>query len=93
MIQNWFYTGDLGYKDEDGDMFVVGRLDEMILHAGDNIYPIEVESILLEHEKVQEAVVVGEDDERWGQVVVAFIVPSDPSLTVDELDLFLQKTP
>lgn len=93
VIQNWFYTGDLGYKDEDGDMFVIGRLDEMILHAGDNIYPIEVESVLLEHEKVQEAVVVGEDDERWGQVVVAYIVPSDPSLTVNELDLFCKRHP
>jgi 2-furoate---CoA ligase len=91
--QNWYYTGDLGYKDVDGDIYVVGRIDEMILYAGDNIYPLEVESVLLEHPKVQEAVVVGEKDERWGQVVVAFIVPSDESLTVNELDLYCKRHP
>jgi 2-furoate---CoA ligase len=90
---NWYYTGDLGYKDADGDLFVVGRMDEMIIHAGDNIYPLEVESVLLEHPKVKEVVVVGEADERWGQVVTAHIIPSDPSLTANELDLFCKQHP
>lgn len=89
--QNWYYTGDLGYKDADGDLFVVGRMDEMIIYAGENIYPLEIESVLLEHPKVEEVVVIGETDERWGQVVIAHIVPSDSSLTANELDLFCKR--
>lgn len=91
--QNWYYTGDLGYKDSDGDFFVVSRMDEMINYAGENIYPLEVETVLLEHPNVQEAVVLGERDERWGQVVVAHIVPDDPSLSANELDLFCKRHP
>jgi 2-furoate---CoA ligase len=91
IMNNWYYTGDLGYKDRDGDLFIVGRIDEMILSAGENIYPQEIEAALTEHPKVQETVVLGEEDERWGQVVVAFIVPSDQTLTINELDQFCKK--
>ncbi|MCM3568462.1 class I adenylate-forming enzyme family protein [Neobacillus mesonae] len=90
---NWYYTGDLGYKDAEGDLFVAGRIDEMIIYAGDKIYPLEVESVLLEHPKVQEVVVAGEPDERWGQVVTAHIVPNDQTLTANELDLFCKRHP
>ncbi|MCC3357942.1 class I adenylate-forming enzyme family protein [Bacillus sp. REN16] len=93
VVQSWYYTGDLGYIDSDGDMYVVGRIDEMILCAGDNIYPLEVENVLMEHPKVDKAVVVGECDERWGQIVVAIIVPSDDTLSVGELDLFCKNHP
>lgn len=85
---NWYYTGDLGFKDESGNIFVVGRLDEMILHAGENIFPLEVENVLKEHPDVKEVKVVGEDDDRWGQVVVAYVVPANDSLTARELDIF-----
>lgn len=91
--ENWYYTGDLGFTDEDGDLNVVGRMDEMIIYAGDKIYPLEIESILLEHPKVKEAVIAGEPDERWGQVIVAYIVPVDSSLTANELDLFCKRHP
>ncbi|MDY0393791.1 hypothetical protein RWE15_04145 [Virgibacillus halophilus] len=60
----------------------------MILHAGENIFPLEVENILLEHPKVKEAMIRGEDDERWGQIVVAYIVSKDELLTAGELDIF-----
>lgn len=91
--EGWYFTGDLGYTDEDGDLFVIGRTDEMILSGGENIYPQEIESVLNEHPKVEEAVVIGEEDERWGQIVVAYIVPSDRSVTIQELDQYCKTNP
>lgn len=90
---NWYYTGDLGYKDDSGDIYVVGRIDEMILHAGENIFPMEIESVLLGHPKIKDVMIVGEEDERWGQVVIAYVVPIDESLTAGELDIFCKSHP
>lgn len=84
----WYFTGDSGFIDEDGDLFVVGRVDDMIISGGENIHPLEVEDCLTQHSKVLEAAVIGEMDDRWGQIVSAFIVPRDPSVTVQELDEF-----
>lgn len=76
----WYFTGDLGYRDEDGDLFVVGRVDDMIISGGENIYPAEVENVLNGYKAINEAVIVGLDDERWNQVVTAFVtVPEDPA--------------
>ncbi|TWI56145.1 class I adenylate-forming enzyme family protein [Halalkalibacter nanhaiisediminis] len=88
IYDGWYYTGDLGFIDQDGDLKVIGRADDMILSGGENIYPELIEKILLEHDKVKEAVIIGEEDERLGQIVVAFIVPNDDSLTFQELDRF-----
>jgi len=82
----WYFTGDLGKLDEDGDLYVVGRVDDMIISGGENIHPLEVEDVLAKHPKVHEVAVIGEEDERWGQVVSAYVVPKDPSLTIQELD-------
>ncbi len=71
--QGWYYTGDTGYFDEDGDLFVTGRVDDMIISGGENISPVEVESALSLHPAVEEVAVAGVADERWGQRVVAFI--------------------
>ncbi|TWI58148.1 class I adenylate-forming enzyme family protein [Halalkalibacter nanhaiisediminis] len=84
----WYFTGDLGVQDDDGDLFVVGRVDDMIISGGENIHPIEVEDTLSLHPKVDEVVIIGELDERWGQIVTAYIVPKDPTLTIQELDEF-----
>ncbi|WP_017729045.1 class I adenylate-forming enzyme family protein [Halalkalibacterium ligniniphilum] len=84
----WYFTGDLGMIDEDGDLFVVGRVDDMIISGGENIHPLEVEDCLTQHPKVKEATVVGELDERWGQIVSAYIVAADDSVTAQELDEF-----
>ncbi|RZT24373.1 fatty-acyl-CoA synthase [Mycobacterium sp. BK558] len=67
-------SGDVGYLDEDGRLFVVGRDDEMIVSGGENVYPIEVEKTLTAHPDVAEAAVLGADDEKFGQRLVAFVV-------------------
>ncbi|MBT3370117.1 MAG: AMP-binding protein [Rhodospirillaceae bacterium] len=73
----WYYTGDIGYRDDDGDIFVTGRVDDMIISGGENILPVEIESVLSLHPGVGEVAVVGLPDPRWGQVVTAFIVRRD----------------
>jgi acyl-CoA synthetase (AMP-forming)/AMP-acid ligase II len=79
-------SADVGYLDEAGRLFVVGRDDEMIVSGGENIYPIEVEKTLAEHPAVAEAVVLGVDDEQYGQRLVAFVVLTDgASANPDEL--------
>jgi 2-furoate---CoA ligase len=69
----WFFTGDTGYVDADGDLFVTGRVDDMIITGGENVSPVEVESCLSLHPAVAEVAVVGLPDERWGRVVAAFV--------------------
>jgi len=85
----WYYTGDLGYRDEDGYLFVVDRKDDMIISGGENIYPTEVEDVLFSHPDVVEAAVVGEPHEEWGEVVVAYVVGE---ATPDELDAFVRES-
>jgi acyl-CoA synthetase (AMP-forming)/AMP-acid ligase II len=67
-------SGDVGYLDENGRLFVVGRDDEMIVSGGENVYPIEVEKTLAAHPDVAEAAVIGVDDEQYGQRLAAFVV-------------------
>ncbi len=74
---NWFFTGDTGRFDQDGDIFVTGRVDDMIITGGENVSPVDVESCLSLHASVDEVGVVGLPDERWGQVVSAFIKRKD----------------
>lgn len=70
----WFHTGDIGVRDDDGYLFIVDRLKDMILSGGENIAGSEIERVLYEHEAVSEVAVVGRPDERWGEVPVAFVV-------------------
>ena len=70
-------SGDLGYVDANGRLFVVGRDDEMIVSGGENVYPIEVEKTLASHADVAEAAVIGVDDEQYGQRLAAFVVLND----------------
>ncbi len=69
----WYFTGDTGYFDESGELFVTGRVDDMIISGGENISPVEIESILSLHPSVSEVAVAGLKDDRLGQKVVAFI--------------------
>jgi acyl-CoA synthetase (AMP-forming)/AMP-acid ligase II len=72
--RGWFHTGDIGMRDEDGYLFIVDRLKDMIVSGGENIASSEVERVIYEHAAVLEAAVVGRPDERWGEVPVAFVV-------------------
>jgi fatty-acyl-CoA synthase len=79
-------SGDVGYLDEAGRLFVVGRDDEMIVSGGENVYPIEVEKTLAAHSEVAEAAVLGVDDDEYGQRLAAFVVLADgATVTPDTL--------
>ena len=69
----WFHSGDIGVRDEDGYLFIVDRLKDMIVSGGENIASSEIERVLYEHDAVMEAAVVGRPDARWGEVPVAFV--------------------
>lgn len=81
----WYFTGDTGYFDADGDLFVTGRVDDLIITGGENVSPVEIESLLSLHPAVEEVVVVGLPDEQWGKTVAAFIKLRDAA-TAAELD-------
>jgi fatty-acyl-CoA synthase len=83
---HWMHTGDLGLFDDDGFLFFLGRSDQMIKTGGENVYPSDVEKVLLQHPAVVDAAVVGVPDPRWGEVVVANVVRAVPSLSEAELD-------
>ena len=80
----WLLTGDVAERDDEGNYRILGRLKDMIVSGGENVYPAEVESVLHEHPAVTDAAVVGVADERWGEVCAAFVVLASP---VSEDDL------
>ncbi|MGJ6120992.1 acyl-CoA ligase FadD12 [Mycolicibacterium sp. Y3] len=86
-------SGDIGYLDQAGRLFVVGRDDEMIVSGGENVYPIEVEKILVTHPEVAEAAVIGVDDEQFGQRLAAFVVltGAGAGVTADELKQYVRE--
>jgi 2-furoate---CoA ligase len=83
MRDGWYRTGDTGHLDDDGDLWLDGRVDDMIVSGGENIHPLEVEDVLAAHPRVDEVAVVGAPDERLGQRVVAVVVGT---ATGEELD-------
>jgi 2-furoate---CoA ligase len=83
----WYFTGDTGFVDGDGDLFVTGRVDDMIITGGENVSPVEIESALSLHPAVLEVAVVGLADEKWGQVVTAFVKRKGP-VTEQDLEQF-----
>ncbi len=86
----WLHTGDIGYMDEDGFLFVLDRRKDLIISGGENVYPAEIESALLEHHAVKDAGVTGIQDEKWGEVSVAYVV-SEFELSSSVLLDFLSK--
>jgi acyl-CoA synthetase (AMP-forming)/AMP-acid ligase II len=81
----WFHTGDLGRLDERGLLTITGRESDMYISGGSNVYPREVEEVLLTHPGVAEVAVLGVPDEKWGEVGVAVVVASQPGLTAEAL--------
>ena len=70
----WVHTGDLGYFDSEGYLFLVDRIRDVIISGAFNIYPKEIENVIVTHPKVKEAVVIGVPDEKWGEAVKAVVV-------------------
>ena len=84
----WFYTRDVGTWDERGFVSIAGRKDDMIICMGENIYPAQLEEVLNRHPKVKDCMVTGVADPKRGQAVAAYIIPEDPSLTANEMNLY-----
>ena len=79
-VDGWFRTGDMGYRDQDGYLFITGRIRDVINRGGEKISPREVEETLLTHDDVSDVVVIGEPDPTYGQRAVAYVVPRQPGL-------------
>ncbi|MBO0959821.1 fatty acid--CoA ligase [Neobacillus sp. MM2021_6] len=92
LYKGWYHSGDIGYLDEDGFLFVNDRVDDMIISGGENIYPREVEDVLHAHPGVLDVAIVGQPDDRWGETVSAFVVKKDPTVTEQELDEFCKNS-
>jgi acyl-CoA synthetase (AMP-forming)/AMP-acid ligase II len=83
----WIETGDLGYRDVNGYYFLCGRTDDMVVSGGENIYPIEVEQVLIDHPQVEDVAIIGISDEKYGQTLKAFVQTSknDEMITKEAL--------
>lgn len=84
--RSWIETGDLGYQDHKGYYFLCGRMDEMVVSAGKNVYPIELEQVLINHPQLEAVAVIGISDENFGQRLKAFVKPvANAEITIEEL--------
>ena len=81
--EGWFHSGDIGYLDEDGFLFICDRLKDMVISGGENVYPAEVENVIHQLPEVVEAAIIGVPDERWGETGKAIIV-TKPGESLDE---------
>ena len=85
----WFYTGDAGYKDKEGYVYIHDRVKDMIVSGGENVYPAEVENALMKHPAIQDVAVIGIPDDRWGEVPLAIVVrKAGVEVTEDDIVAF-----
>jgi acyl-CoA synthetase (AMP-forming)/AMP-acid ligase II len=74
VVDGWFRAGDMAWMDDEGYLYLATRKADMIIRGGENVYPVEIESVLVDHPDVREAVVVGLADDHWGEVVGAAVI-------------------
>lgn len=86
----WLHTGDLGTMDAQGFIRVTGRVKDMIIRGGENLFPAEIEAVLVEHSQIRQVAVVGLPDEKWGEIIAAFIL-SETTPELHELKAYCQK--
>src|SRR3712207_1996633 len=84
VVDGWLHTGDTGRVDDDGFLYLSGRKDDVIVSGGMNVFPLEVETVLREHDAVADAAVFGLPDDKWGETVVAVVEPSDGIVPSEE---------
>jgi len=89
--EGWFRTGDAGYVDDEGFLYLHDRVKDMIVSGGENVYPAEVENVLAKHPGVADVAVIGVPDDKWGEAVKAIVVRSGPDVTEDELIAFARE--
>ena len=92
-VDGWLYIGDLATWNEAEFVTIVGRKDDMIISGGENVHPVQVEEALNGHQGISDSLVVGIPDEKWGSLVVAYVVRSDPELTSSDLDTYCRDHP
>ncbi len=85
IIDGWLHTGDIAVQDEEGFVTIQDRIKDMIISGGENIYPAEIENVLLQHPGIADAAVIGQPSQKWGESPLAVVVKSDPELTVDDI--------
>ena len=81
----WFFTGDIGYTDSEGFLYVLDRRSDLIISGGENVYPAEVEAVLTDMEGIREAAVIGIPNNKWGQVPIAFVAKEKSMLTEQQI--------
>ena len=86
----WFHTGDMGKLDADGNLFIVERKKDLVIRGGFNVYPADVEGVLLKHPGITEAAIVGRPSDRWGEEPVAFVVLASSDVSVDDIMEYCQ---
>lgn len=88
----WLYTGDLGYRDENGYIYIVDRIKDMIISGGENVYSVEIENVLGTHPQIADVAIIGVPDEKWGEVVTAVIVSKEnEDIQLEELETFCRQ--